>query len=287
MGSYTARELERDTGFGRRTIAYYVQEGLLPRVGRRGPRTRYPELVRDRLLFIRRVRETEEAGEIAPVPLSDLRKMFRHAPRELIAGVAEGSIGVTSDLVSPPAIELRSMRERSVALADRLSEMRGEMEAEADSAGTDMDAEARPPSMREPAAEVQGLAAREPTTRPRPSAWEQWVSMDEGSSRSPAPAAEGIVGMAPPPDDGGTQLHENAPEIPGFALPRVLRMLQVAARRRQELSSDPVDTWTQIDVTPDIRLSVRGMAEEDAPLLRWVGRLLRRLVEDNPREGDE
>ena len=41
--SYTARELEEETGFDRRTIAYYVQEGLLPRVGRRGPRTRYPE----------------------------------------------------------------------------------------------------------------------------------------------------------------------------------------------------------------------------------------------------
>ena len=40
MRSFTAEELERETGFDRRTIAYYVQEGLIPRVGRRGPRTR-------------------------------------------------------------------------------------------------------------------------------------------------------------------------------------------------------------------------------------------------------
>ena len=67
MPSYTAKELERETGVDRRTIAYYVQEGLLPKVGRRGRRTRYPGLFRDRLLFIRRVREAEEAGEVSTV----------------------------------------------------------------------------------------------------------------------------------------------------------------------------------------------------------------------------
>ena len=62
MDSYTAAELQRETGFDRRTIAYYVHEGLLPKVGRRGSRTRYPKLVRDRLAlhssrFGRRSRE--------------------------------------------------------------------------------------------------------------------------------------------------------------------------------------------------------------------------------------
>ena len=42
---YTAAELQRETGFDRRTIAYYVHEGLLPKVGRRGSRTpRLPTL---------------------------------------------------------------------------------------------------------------------------------------------------------------------------------------------------------------------------------------------------
>ena len=96
MPSYTARELERDTGFDRRTIAYYVQEGLLPKVGRRGPRTRYPKLVRDRLLFIRRVREAEEEGEVPAVSLSDMKKVFERVPPALIAGVADGRIAVSS-----------------------------------------------------------------------------------------------------------------------------------------------------------------------------------------------
>ena len=91
MHSFTAEELERETGFDRRTIAYYVQEGLIPRVGRRGPRTRYPKLVMDRLLFIRKVREAEEAGEIGPVSLSDLRRLFDGVSPGLIERVAEGS----------------------------------------------------------------------------------------------------------------------------------------------------------------------------------------------------
>ncbi len=98
--SYTARELERATGFDLRTIAYYVQKGLLPRVGRRGPRTRYPRLVRDRLLFIRRVREAERAGEVPPVSLKHMSRLFKQVPRELVASVADEKTPVTPEIVS-------------------------------------------------------------------------------------------------------------------------------------------------------------------------------------------
>ena len=101
--SYTARELERESGFDRRTIAYYVQEGLLPKVGRRGRRTRYPQLFLDRLLFIRRVREAEEAGEMPPVSLSEIRELFERVQATLIAEVAAGRIEVTPDLVASPS----------------------------------------------------------------------------------------------------------------------------------------------------------------------------------------
>ena len=100
MRSYTARELEEETGFSRRTIAYYVQVGLLPRVGRRGPKTRYPKLVRDRLLFVRRVREAEGAGTVPATPLREIGAVFEGSSPELIAGVADGRIAVTADLLS-------------------------------------------------------------------------------------------------------------------------------------------------------------------------------------------
>ncbi|MCZ0936699.1 MAG: hypothetical protein OXJ54_16185 [Gemmatimonadetes bacterium] len=146
MRSYTARELEEETGFSRRTIAYYVQVGLLPRVGRRGPKTRYPKLVRDRLLFIRQVREAEGAGRVPATPLREIGAVFEGSSPELIAGVADGRIAVTADLLSgssagggsslrtadaaerpeapvafaPPRARHAALEERHAALADRL-----------------------------------------------------------------------------------------------------------------------------------------------------------------------
>ncbi len=126
MRSYTARELEEETGFSRRTIAYYVQVGLLPRVGRRGPKTRYPKLVRDRLLFIRRVREAEGAGRVPATPLREIGAVFEGSSPELIAGVADGRIAVTADLLSarsagpessPPTLDVAEWHEAAVAFA--------------------------------------------------------------------------------------------------------------------------------------------------------------------------
>ena len=59
----------------------------------------------------------------------------------------------------------------------------------------------------------------------------------------------------------------------------MLNELRSQARRRRERAPDEVDTWSQVEVTPDMRLSVRGMADEDAYLLRVAGRLLRQLLE--------
>ncbi|WP_420636422.1 MerR family transcriptional regulator [Candidatus Palauibacter sp.] len=120
MGGYTVGELERDTGFSRRTIAYYVQLGLLPRVGRLGPKTRYPEQVRDRLRFIRRVREAQAAGEVPPVSLSDIGDVFDRAPPELISGVAAGRTPVTPEIFSPPGPRFSAPSRRRDALQDRL-----------------------------------------------------------------------------------------------------------------------------------------------------------------------
>ena len=60
--TYTIDEIEEQTGFDRRTITYYVQQGLLPKVGRRGPRTRYSQLFFDRLQFIRMIRNRQDQG---------------------------------------------------------------------------------------------------------------------------------------------------------------------------------------------------------------------------------
>ncbi len=115
MRSYSAKELEQATGFDRRTIAYYVQMGLIPKVGRRGPRTRYPKIVLDRLLVVRRIREAEEAGEIRPVSLADMGDIFSRAPAELLAQVADRQVPVATALPGEAISTERSPQARSMA----------------------------------------------------------------------------------------------------------------------------------------------------------------------------
>lgn len=277
MGSYTTSELERDTGFGRRTIAYYVQERLLPRVGRRGPRTRYPELVRDRLLFIRRVREAEAEGVVRPVSLSRLRELFEALPAGLVASVAAGETAVDPDIVSLSAIEQRSMVDRVSALRKRL-----------------LDARPAPAqAARVRIREEEGLQLRSlaPLDFDEDGADEVRVMDELGPVREAPPDAEELHAAAPPAREAsaaryparrspGSRPEEDA-DTHGKQLSWVLNELQAQARRRRERApGDAVHTWSQVEVTSDIRLSIRGMAEEDAFLLRVAGRLLRQVLEN-------
>ncbi len=242
MPSYTARELERDTGFDRRTIAYYVQEGLLPKVGRRGPRTRYPKLVRDRLLFIRRVREAEEEGEVPAVSLRDMRKVFERVPPALIAGVADGRIAVSPDLVAEPSTAFRAPGMRRRALEERWGE--GER------AITPMATPKRRPSAAALEREAGPFVQRESDPPPV-------------FSQLPEAAADHSAAYR-----GASDLAES------------LLDLQEVARRRNLDSPRSSNTWTRIEISPEIVLSVRGITEEDEGLvervrramMRWIGR---------------
>lgn len=90
--SYTAADLEALSGFDRRTIAYYVQEELLPRVGRRGRGTRYSRDFLNRLLFIRRVRDLQDAGRLRAVTLQEIRSVMDALEGETIAEAATDEI---------------------------------------------------------------------------------------------------------------------------------------------------------------------------------------------------
>ncbi len=249
MPSYTAKDLERRSGFDRRTIAYYVQEGLLPKVGRRGPRTRYPQLFLDRLQFIRRVREAEEEGEVPPVSLGEMRKLFERLPQSLIAQVADGRIAVTPELVSSPSTAVRlpaipaaEVHEPPSALqADRFLESPREMRADVPRAYRR--AKARLDRMAE---EAEPRAAR--VTEELPA----WVT------EKAAWAAEEALDES--------------------ALATVLAALQRGARSRAKRRESRAETWSKIRITADIELSVRGVAEEVEPLLERIRHLMRRMI---------
>jgi hypothetical protein len=259
MPSYTAEELERATGFDRRTIAYYVQEGLIPKVGRRGPRTRYPQLIRDRLLFIRRVRDAEAAGEVPPVSLGAFRELFESMPPAVVSEVASGTLTVSEHLLSPAAVSPnRSVRRmsaptRRAASDDALLESTPNPRASRPAAWP-------PPGAGEVSdSAVVGSAleasrtmfAEEPAASFEAGAMES--SIEPRSPLSPASAVEVEIGQA-------------------------LAELQQIARRRREEAPRSVDTWSRIEIAPDIVLSVRGLAGEDADLLEKVGERLRQLI---------
>lgn len=289
MGSYTTSELERDTGFGRRTIAYYVQEGLLPRVGRRGPRTRYPELVRDRLLFIRRVREAEAESEIRPVPLRELRELFEALPPGLVASVGAGDTPMTADIVSLASVEQRSMVDRVAALRKRLLAERPEAMPAPPFSGIRR-GERMPPRAKRPRALDEDRTPDRRTMEelePPGDAEELGAAADIedpgamylAAPRPPASLFEDDVAADAASRHRSTGDPDEEADTIANQLSWVLNELRSQARRRRELAPDAIDTWSQVEVSSDIRLSIRGMADEDAFLLRVAGRLLRQVLE--------
>ena len=88
LESYSIDELEQMTGTNRRTISYYIAEGVLPKVGRRGPKTRYGREFVDRLNFVSRAKELQDAGKLPSVRLDEMAVLLDALPGELIA---EGS----------------------------------------------------------------------------------------------------------------------------------------------------------------------------------------------------
>lgn len=254
---YTVAELQRETGFDRRTIAYYIHEGLLPKVGRRGSRTRYPKLVRDRLLFIRAVREAEQRGTVAPVSLRDLREIFEQAPPGLISGVADGRTSVTPEVVTgiPPSI--RSLARRRAAIEDRWGGALGDR-TRAGSPRRLAESDFREPG------QVDGES---PEARYRPES----NAVGEVNRRTTDESRSAASYRRRQPGDSAISRNSELGEL--------LAALQEITDGRGSPSSG-MDRLLQMEVSPDITLSVRGASDEAAPLLERAVHCLRRLMLD-------
>jgi DNA-binding transcriptional MerR regulator len=86
LGSYDLNELSAAAGVTPRTIRYYVQQGLLPSPGTRGPGTRYDRAHLDRLQLIRRLQRQH-------LPLAEIRKRLEalndESVRDALAAAAD------------------------------------------------------------------------------------------------------------------------------------------------------------------------------------------------------
>ena len=262
----TVRELEESTGFDRRTIAYYVQEGLLPRVGRRGRRTRYPTYIRDRLLFIRRVREAEDAGDIPPVTLAELAEAFARLPRGVVAAVADGVASVSKELFADDeaGAQAAASRIRSAAARRRVLEERVRLSRRRRPGGA-ADASG---GVADPSGVASESRAEFPEAMDRGAGVVRYLMAPSGHWTGEASADYGDYGDKERVD------RERVAAVLGITLAAV----SDAARRREEESPDPVDTWMRAEVVPGVELSVRGATEEDVELLEQAAASLRELV---------
>jgi DNA-binding transcriptional MerR regulator len=299
--TFTIEEIEQQTGFDRRTIAYYVQEGLLPKVGRRGPRTRYPRPYLDRLLFIKKIRDLQDQGQLGNYTLDDIREIFDTVPERMIADIVSGKEPLE---VAPYG---RTLRGRSPSLAsprERIERLRrlseSQRPADADMGPTrplhrrsSWLADA-PPAERhsdhQPAAAggleslgrvEESLGPRGPDPRskaPRPplpdDEDEAALFLDLDSPQGELMVRRVVEDVASAADS--IAMPERRATPPPSTLARMLAQLNEAAGRRTR--GGGAERWTRAEVTPDVVLSVRGLDEDSAQLLERVARLLRAMI---------
>lgn len=259
--TYTLSELEDRSGFDKRTIAYYIQESLLPKVGRRGPKTRYPQDFLDRLMFIRRVRDLQDAGKLRAVTLSEISDVMARLSAEDIRrgskrAMAEAEI---RDMFPEPDFETTQV---SISAAENLS-----------SFGADL-------------ADFDSLEALSASAPPDAETWS-----DPGESLSMAPASKRRetlqTRLVPPEPDAKRSLFtEAAGYFDGSRrrkkitddLGSLVRAVDERARHSTTTSSSGPnrEQLTRVAVTEDIILSVRNIDEKDVHLVEELAEVLRR-----------
>jgi DNA-binding transcriptional MerR regulator len=90
--------------FTERTLRYYVSQGLLPKLGTRGPGARYPESFLWRLLFIRRLQRERS------LTLEQVRQAMERVTPETMARVVRGEDGL--EIARPADLDADALRSR-------------------------------------------------------------------------------------------------------------------------------------------------------------------------------
>lgn len=240
---YTLTELMESTGFERRTIVYYIASGLLPKVGRQGPHTRYPHDHLTRLLFIKGVRALQADGLLLTATLAELRRaLATQSPASFQALVEQGfPLAAVTALLTDGSSPQPQARPEPMVLS-----------------------EARP--------EVGPFGARRSYGLADAAIRQRVGGALTGNPDSPPP-------LAPPSPPTETGPAAN-PEV---ELGQLLRELELRPSQNGRRSAPGApEQWTEIPITGRVYLSVRGLAEDDGPLAEAVARLLKRALRTRP-----
>lgn len=254
--TYTLDEVEERTGFDKRTIAYYVQEGLLPKVGRRGPRTRYSRQFLDRLLFIKKTRDLQDQGLMGSMTLGEIKDLFDEVPDWTIHNIVTGKepLQVVDNRWTqrgrPRA--LSSPRARAKAAARRIGALHEEVQKDSEPAEV-------------PCGPVEAEKEGQPADAMRiGEALEEGEVPDlDGVARFSLPSAKML---APPPPPVEEELR------------RVLLRLVRASKASPSDRRKPTERWTRARVASEIFLSAEDLDEDHEHLLEEAARLLKRLM---------
>lgn len=277
LASYSLAELEERTGFSRRIIAFYVQQGLLPKVGRRGPRTRYPETFLYRLQLIAGIRDLQDRGQLPSATLAEIRQLLDQLGPEGLRRLIHDGVpapavaSLLAGTASAPAAPTTGLSPATVEPAAPASPAPAAQAAQPVPAGpTVSPAPDLPPQRRSYGLADAGIRARQGAGGAAPAA----------SSPNPATAAASPTppGSTPPPP------RTTPSPVPGdMAAPLgdLLRQIELmATMSRQQSAPGAAEQWTQIPVTGRIYLSIRGLAPDSAPLAEAAGQLLRRALRE-------
>ncbi len=304
--TFTLDEIEQRTGFDKRTIAYYVQQGLLPKVGRRGPKTRYPQLFLDRLQFVNMIRKKQDLGEVGNLTLADIRDILERVSPDTIAGVVAG--------------------EESLKVVDHLGGVEPMVPVAPTNYSRPMAVQSNPASsaLAEEAAEISE-ALMDPSKKPAPEPPDlnrrvRLGLMDANTASSPAgvhafgsaapasPAAGRTLQSSARGDDAvrparryedeikknaGTESKSEPPKVKqpeepqaeaappsieierlGWFLARLQRAMTGDRRRR----TGTTESWHRALITPELTISARNIKDDDAYMLDAVARILKKLL---------
>jgi DNA-binding transcriptional MerR regulator len=254
--TYSITELGELSGFDRRTIVYYIHQGLIPKAGRRGPHTRYPEECLLRLRFIRGLKDLQDQGRCGTITLLQIRGLLDSLDQAALRALLERGL--------PPAeIELLLATPPTTAPSPPWAPV------------------GAPPAS--PAPQTTG-------DRRSYGLADAGVRQRHGAPPAPQPPHPG---PATPPAAEQLAHEDTEPRLPALTPPapaetpadiqsnlgELLRELEVRpALTGRRLPPGASEQWTEIPITSRVFLSVRGLSENDAPLADAAARALRKLL---------
>jgi DNA-binding transcriptional MerR regulator len=254
--TYTLSELESESGFDKRTIAYYVQEDLLPRIGRRGRSTRYPQEFLDRLLFIRRVRDLQDEGGLRAVTLGEIRSV--------VAALSPG--------------EVRALARKNVS-ADRLRALFEHPDEETTAHAV--------PAEEAAADEVLAMALSESSSSQRGdrSGIARFFGAKRGAKgfRRARSLPEGAARTFPALDSAALS-DDQSGAGEGDRRARIAELLAEIERRAgqgaAQYSRSGRENLTKVALSPNVFLSARHLRDEESELVEELARLIREWAEE-------